>query len=185
MVRVVSLRTVRPPPRPRERVLLTSWDVAMLSTNYIKKGLLFHKPASSALNVVDHLAAALADALADYYPVVGCFATEQHKDEHTGAVVGCSVSIDCDGQGVEMLHAVADGVAVADVIPPDADVPDVVQYFFPMGDAVEHDGHELPLFVVQVTELDDGVFVGFVCNHVLADGAAPWDFLSAWAEMRG
>ena len=119
-------------------------------------------------NVVDHL----ADALADYYPVAGRFTTEQHKDKHTGAVVGCSVSIDCNGQGVEMLHAVADGVAVADVIPSDADVSDVMQYFFPMGDAVGHDGHELPLFVVQATELDDGIFVGFVCNHALDDGAA-------------
>ena len=48
MVRVVSLRTVRPPPRPRERVPLTSWDVAMLSTNYIQKGLLFHKRNDSS-----------------------------------------------------------------------------------------------------------------------------------------
>uniref|UniRef100_A0A8R7UZX3 Acetyltransferase n=2 Tax=Triticum urartu TaxID=4572 RepID=A0A8R7UZX3_TRIUA len=182
VVRVVSSRTVRPPPRPRERIPLTSWDVAMLSANYIQKGLLFHEP-TVAVNVVDHLAAALADALADYYPVAGRFATEQHKDERTGAVVGCSVSIDCDGQGVEMLHAVADGFAVADVIPPDADVPSVVQYFFPLGDAVGYDGHELPLFVVQVTELVDGVFVGFVCNHALADGAALWDFLNAWAEI--
>uniref|UniRef100_A0ACD5XD16 Uncharacterized protein n=1 Tax=Avena sativa TaxID=4498 RepID=A0ACD5XD16_AVESA len=179
MVRVVSSSTVKPPPRPRRRIPLTSWDVAMLSTDYIQKGLLFHKPT---FHVVDHLAAALRDALADYYPVAGRFVTDQHRDE-LGNVVGCSVSIDCDGQGVEIIHAVAHGVSMADVIPPDADVPRVVQSFFPLDGAVSNDGHDLPLFVVQVTDLADGVFLGFVCNHALADGTALWDFLNAWAEI--
>ncbi|KAK1669606.1 hypothetical protein QYE76_057765 [Lolium multiflorum] len=183
MVRVVSSSTVKPPPRPRHSIPLTSWDIAMLSTDYIQKGLLFHKPSSpTTFQLVDHLAAALGDVLGDYYPVAGRFVTEKHHDE-LGNVVGYSVSIDCDGQGVEIVHAVADGVSIADVIPPDADVPRVVQSFFPLGDAVGFDGHELPLFVVQVTELADGVFVGFVCNHALADGTALWDFLNAWAEI--
>ncbi|KAL6861694.1 hypothetical protein ACP4OV_017394 [Aristida adscensionis] len=180
-VRVVSRRTVTP-PRPRERIPLTSWDIAMLSCDYIQKGLLFPPPPFPTADLVDHLEAALADALAAYYPVAGRFATEQHRDGE-GRVVGCSVSIDCAGQGVEIVHAVADGVAVADVIPPDADVPRVVQSFFPLDGAVDYDGQELPLFVVQVTELADGVFVGFVYNHALSDGTAFWDFLNAWAEI--
>jgi hypothetical protein len=183
MVRVVSSSTVKPPPRPSHRIPLTSWDVAMLSTDYIQKGLLFHKPSSPpALHVVDHLAATLGDALADYYPVAGRFITDRHRDE-LGNVVGCSVSIHCDGQGVEIFHAVADGVSIADVITRDADVPRVVHSFFPLNDAVGIDGHEFPLFTVQVTELADGVFVGFACNHALADGTAWWDFLNAWAEI--
>jgi hypothetical protein len=40
-MRVMSSCTVKPPPRPRERIELTSWDVSMLSANYIQKGLLF------------------------------------------------------------------------------------------------------------------------------------------------
>ncbi|KAM0841827.1 hypothetical protein ACQ4PT_058768 [Festuca glaucescens] len=137
MVRVVSSSTVKPPPRPRHSIPLTFWDVVMLSTDYIQKGLLFHKPSSPLTFRV----------------------------------------------GVEIVHAVADGVSIADVIPPDANVPRLVQSFFPLGDAVGFDGHELPLFVVQVTELADGVFVGFVCNHALADGTALWDFLNSWAEI--
>jgi hypothetical protein len=129
----------------------------MLSTDYIQKGLLFHKPSSPhTFRVVDHLTAALSDALGDYYPVAGRFVTDRHRDE-LGNVVGCSVSIDCDGQGVEILHALAHGVSIADVIPPDADVPRVVQSLFPLDGAVGIDGHELPLFVVQVTDLADGV----------------------------
>uniref|UniRef100_A0ACD6ABC5 Uncharacterized protein n=1 Tax=Avena sativa TaxID=4498 RepID=A0ACD6ABC5_AVESA len=189
MVRVVSSRTVRPSaPRPRERIPFTSWDGVFLSANYIQKGLLFHNPTdqaapglSTTAHLVDHLAASLADALDVYYPVAGRFATEQHKDEN-GEVLGCSVHIDCDGQGVEVLHAVADGVSIADVIPPDADVPrDVVGSFFPLDDAVNYDGVDHPLFVVQVNELDDGVFLGFAYNHALSDGTAFWDFVNVWA----
>ncbi|KAM0841828.1 hypothetical protein ACQ4PT_058768 [Festuca glaucescens] len=110
-----------------------------------------------------------------------------------GQLAGAAPGMDRAGQnlgkttgvarGVEIVHAVADGVSIADVIPPDANVPRLVQSFFPLGDAVGFDGHELPLFVVQVTELADGVFVGFVCNHALADGTALWDFLNSWAEI--
>ncbi|PVH31890.1 hypothetical protein PAHAL_9G253000 [Panicum hallii] len=180
-VRVVSRRAVKPPPRPRERIPLTTWDLSLLSADYIQKGLLFAPPPFSTARLVDHLQAALADALAAYHPVAGRLATDQHRDD-AGRVVGFSVSVDCAGQGVEILEAVAEGVAIADVLPPDADVPRVVQSFFPLDDGVNYDGHECPLFVVQVTELADGVFVGFVYNHALSDGTAFWDFISAWAE---
>jgi hypothetical protein len=183
-VRVVSRRTVKPPPRPRELIPLMSWDLAMLSAEYIQKGLLFAPPPPPFSSVVDHLEAALADTLVAYYPVAGRFTTEQHhRLNGEKKVVGCSVSIDCDGQGVEIIHAVADGVAVSDVIPPDADVPLVVQSFFPLDGAVNYDGHEHPLFAIQVTELRDGFFVGFAYNHALSDGTAFWDFINAWARI--
>ncbi|TKW19156.1 hypothetical protein SEVIR_4G002100v4 [Setaria viridis] len=175
-VRVVGRRTVKPPPRPRDLIPLTTWDVSFLSADYIQKGLLYAPPPFPTARLVDHLQAALADALAAYYPVAGRFVTEKHGG-------GCSVSIDCDGQGVDILHAVADGVAVADAIPPDADVPRLVHSFFPLDGAVNHDGHHLPLFVVQVTELADGVFIGFAYNHALSDGTAFWDFLNVWAGI--
>jgi len=182
-VSVASRRTVRPPPRPRERIPLTVWDLALLPADYLQYGLLFAPPPVSTAQLVDHLEAALADALAVYYPVAGRLATEQHRADKGQQVVGCSVSVDCAGQGVEILHAVADVVAIADVIPPDADVPVFVRSFFPLDGAINHEGQELPLFVVQVTELADGVSVGFAYNHVLSDGAALWDFLNAWAEI--
>ncbi|PNT68340.1 uncharacterized acetyltransferase At3g50280 [Brachypodium distachyon] len=178
MVRIVSRRTVKPPARPRERIPLTTWDVAMFSANYIQKGLLFPPPAAalSTADLVQRLAAVLAATLADYYPVAGRFVTDKHLDGD-GAVVGCSVSVDCGGQGVEIVHAVADGVSVADV-------PAVVQSLFPLDGAVNYDGHDLPLFVAQVTELADGaVVLGFASNHALSDGTAFWNFLNAWAEV--
>ncbi|KQK20086.1 hypothetical protein BRADI_1g52367v3, partial [Brachypodium distachyon] len=178
-VLVVSTRTVSPPPPRHGRIPLTTWDVSFLSANYIQKGLLYLPPSmSSTAAVVDHLAAALSETLAAYYPVAGRFVTD--KDP----CGGCSVSIDCGGQGVELIHAVADGVSIADVIPPDADVPRLVQSFFPLDGAVNHDGHELPLLAVQVTELaaDGAIFLGFAYNHALSDGTAFWAFLNAWAQ---
>ncbi|KAF8775796.1 hypothetical protein HU200_004182 [Digitaria exilis] len=176
-VTVASRRAVKPPPRPRERIPLTAWDLALLPFDYLQYGLLFAPPPPTA-HLVDHLHAALADALAVYYPVAGRLATEQ-------LTTGCSVSIDCASQGAEIIHAVAaDGVSVADVVPPDDDIPAaVVRSFFPLDGAINYDGHELPLFVAQVTDLADGVFVAFAYNHALSDGAALWDFLNTWAQI--
>ncbi|KAF8756805.1 hypothetical protein HU200_011041 [Digitaria exilis] len=183
-VRVLSRRTVKPPPRPREHIQLTTWDLSMLDGDYIKKGLLFTPPPFSTSHLVDHLDASLADALAVYYPVAGRLSTHRHRRDAIGDVVGCSVSIDCAGQGAEILHAVADDVTLSDVIvPPNADVPRVVRSFFPLDAAANYDGHELPLLAVQVTELVDGVFVGFAYNHALSDGTSCWNFLNAWAEI--
>ena len=80
---VVSRRTVKPPPRPRERIPLTTWDISMLSTDYIQKGLLYAPPPFSTARLLDHLQAALADALVAYYPVAGRFATGQHPSTPT------------------------------------------------------------------------------------------------------
>ncbi|CAN6319611.1 unnamed protein product [Urochloa humidicola] len=184
-VRVVSRRTVAPSPpaRPRELIPLTPWDLSMLDGDYISKGLLFAPPPfPSTADLLDHLHASLADALAIYYPVAGRLSTDHHRDD-AGSVVGSSVSVDCAGQGAEILHAVADGVTIADVIPPNADVPRFVYSFFPLDGAANYDGHELPLLAVQVTELVDAVFLGFAYNHALSDGTACWTFLNAWAEI--
>ena len=59
----------------------------------------------------------------------------------------------------------------------------LVQSLFPLDGAVNHDGHHLPLFVVQVTELTDGVFLGFAYNHALSDGTALWRFINVWAGI--
>ncbi|RLM62111.1 putative acetyltransferase [Panicum miliaceum] len=147
----------------------------MLDGDYIKKGLLFAPPPFFPAHLVDHLHASLADALVAYYPVAGRFSTNQKRDGK-GSVIGCSVSIESAGQGAEILHAVVHGVAIADVVPPDADVPRMVHSFSPLDGAANYDGHELPL-------LADGVFIGFAYSHALSDSMACWNFLNAWAEI--
>jgi hypothetical protein len=71
---------------------------------------------------------------------------------------------------------------LVDVVPPDGDVPCLVQLFFPLDQAINYDGHELPLFTIQVTQLRDGVFLGFT-YHAFSDGTAFWDFINAFAAI--
>lgn len=91
--------------------------------------------------------------------------------------------IDFGGQSIKIHHAIADGVAIGDVIPPDTDISLVVQSLFSLNGAINYDSHELPLFVVQVTELIDDAFLCFTCNHSLYDNTTFWNFLNAWEEV--
>ncbi|XP_066385507.1 protein ENHANCED PSEUDOMONAS SUSCEPTIBILITY 1-like [Miscanthus floridulus] len=59
----------------------------------------------------------------------------------------------------------------------------LIQSLFPLVSAVNHDGHHLPMFVVQVTELTDGVILGFAYNHALSDGTVLWRFINVWAGI--
>lgn len=48
---------------------------------------------------------------------------------------------------------------------------------------VSYDGHSNPLLAVQVTELEDGVFIGFSVNHAVVDGTSLWNFINTFAEV--
>ncbi|CAN6202523.1 unnamed protein product, partial [Urochloa humidicola] len=58
-----------PSPRAHPAFPLTSWDLSLLPADYLQYGLLFAPPPFSTAHLVDHLQAALAGALAVYYPV--------------------------------------------------------------------------------------------------------------------
>jgi len=86
------------------------------------------------------------------------------------------------------VHAVAPGVAVADVAA-SLYVPRVVWDFFPLDGLVGADAVEgppgsvsRPVLSAQVTELHDGVFVAMALNHGVADGTAFWHLFNTWAQ---
>uniref|UniRef100_R7WF36 Putative acetyltransferase n=1 Tax=Aegilops tauschii TaxID=37682 RepID=R7WF36_AEGTA len=92
----------------------------------------------------------------------------------------------CDDQGAEFVHAVAPGVAVADISGPLRVIPRVVWSFFPLNGMLGADAAvdpSLPLLAVQVTELADGVFVAMSLNHCAADGETLWDLFNTWSEI--
>ncbi|XP_058070167.1 protein ENHANCED PSEUDOMONAS SUSCEPTIBILITY 1-like [Magnolia sinica] len=162
----------------QQRCELAPWDVAMLSDHYIQKGFVFHRPPSSQSQekIMDRLKDSLAAVLVYFYPLAGRLSTE--RDSHTSS---SHVFIDCNNAGAEFIHAAVD-MTVADVLTP-VDVPPVVKSFFTLSEAVNHDGHVLPLLSVQFTELTDGVFLGCSFNHVVGDGTSFWRFLNAWSEI--
>ncbi|CAO2210365.1 unnamed protein product [Urochloa humidicola] len=198
-VRVVSRRMVRPaaslPPPPAtangngchpaedvEVIHLTPWDLRLISIDYIQKGILLPKPpvVVSGDDLVNALQASFSRALSRFYPFAGRLAA----DERVAGGGTVSVSLRCTGEGAEFVHAVAPGVAAADIVSAFY-TPPVVWEFYAMAlvlgadAAIEH----LPVMAVQVTELADAVFIGITLNHSVGDGTAFWHFFNTWAEI--
>ncbi|KAJ6828010.1 putative acetyltransferase-like [Iris pallida] len=162
LVQQISKCTVKPAPPPPhsaaavENLPLSVWDVAMLSTHYVQKGLLFSTPLPSVDHLAHKLKSSLSLALRHFHPLAGRLATERAPDGS-----GLHVSIDCsaDRGGAEFIHASATGVTVAQVLAgggggtTSRDVPSFVRDFFPYNLAPSHDGHSIPLLAVQLTEL--------------------------------
>uniref|UniRef100_A0A803LPJ3 Uncharacterized protein n=2 Tax=Chenopodium quinoa TaxID=63459 RepID=A0A803LPJ3_CHEQI len=158
---------------------LASIDLMFLSLDHMQKGLLFHaKPQNIQSQLLDKLKISLSYALVYFYPLAGQLATQKFPDEHA-----IWVYVDCTtGPGARLIHAVID-FSVSDLLS-SCDIHPVVPSLFDLGEkAVNYDGHTRPLLSVQVTELIDGVFIGFTMNHCLADGTSLWHFISTLSEI--
>ncbi|KAL8146885.1 putative acetyltransferase At3g50280 [Apium graveolens] len=161
----------------------TPWDLCMLNGHYIQKGLLFRKhPLSddqenSIQGFLDRLKNSLSITLAHFYPLAGRLATQTTDDPHSYVVY-----IDCgNSPGARFVHSRLN-LTVSDILSPPY-VPSVVEHFFDHYKAVNHDGHSLSLLTVQVTELSDGIFIGFSANHCVADGTSYWQFINTLSEV--
>jgi len=150
---------------------LTPWDLPFLSATYIQNGLLFPKPKHCSIEgLLESLKDSLSRALVHFYPLAGQLASEVDESRHE-----CMVFVDCNkGPGVKFIHATLD-MNMFDVLSPNC-VLSVIHSLFDHNRAVNHDSHTLPLLLVQVTELLDGIFIGISMNHMLADGASFWHF---------
>ncbi|XP_031120164.1 uncharacterized acetyltransferase At3g50280-like isoform X2 [Ipomoea triloba] len=162
----------------KKRVFLSVWDLAILSLHYIQKGHLFAKPPSFDLTTFLHtLKHSLSLTLLHFYPLAGRLSTAKGED---GA--GFTVFIDCENSpGARFVLASVD-LTVAHILSP-RDVPLIVQSFFDHDRAINHDGHGRSLLSIQVTELSDGVFLGFSMNHMVCDGTSFWNFLNTFSEI--
>ncbi|CAH2064495.1 unnamed protein product [Thlaspi arvense] len=74
--------------------------------------------------------------------------------------------------GARFVHAIAESVSVSDLLQPDGSVPSFIREFFPMNGVKSIEGVSEPLLAIQVTEMKDGVFIGFHYNQLVADGSA-------------
>ncbi|KAJ3692097.1 hypothetical protein LUZ60_012447 [Juncus effusus] len=179
VIHIIETYNITPKPNPvaPRELHLTVWDLPMLSFHYIQKGLLFANQRDLSLEeVIERLKRSLDEALYHFYPLAGRLRLVTCDDGVT-----CHVEI---GHGAELVHAKADGITIADVAETDGlDLPDFLKGFFSLDLAVNFDGCTNPLLAVQVTELDDGFFVGCVFNHAIGDGTSFWEFFSAWAEI--
>ncbi|KAJ0024881.1 hypothetical protein Pint_08743 [Pistacia integerrima] len=167
----------------KEPCYLTPWDLAMISVQYIQKGLLFTKPPEAYAQenfistLLDKLKHSLSLTLVHYYPLAGRF-----KTVTTQSPPSYVVFVDCnDSPGAKFIHASLD-LSISDILSPTY-VPVVVQSFFDHDRAINHDGHTTSLLSIQVTEMVDGIFIGCSMNHSLGDGNSFWNFFNAWSEI--
>ncbi|XP_074314724.1 uncharacterized protein LOC141649959 [Silene latifolia] len=130
---------------------------------------------------LDTLKESLSVALVHFYPLAGQFETETFIDEHA-----CSVFIDCNkGPGVRLTHVIALGVTKSDILnSPNHRVPKIVQNFFKLGEVfTNYDFHTRPILSIQVTELVDGVFIGFTISHSAMDDTSFMHFVSVLSDI--
>ena len=180
--RIISATTVRPLDAEHHggelsrKIELTPCDLELLFVDHIQKGLLFPKPKQPG-NFVEHLKATLSRALSIFYPLAGRLVRVENCDDTV------SFFVHCNSAGAMFVHAIADGLSVADVLEP-VNIPgDVVYSFFPMNGATNVEGVSKPLLAVQVTELVDGVFVALTINHSAFDGTSFWKFFNTWSRI--
>ncbi|XP_038898879.1 uncharacterized acetyltransferase At3g50280-like [Benincasa hispida] len=169
------------PQESKQSYHLSPLDLPMLSTHYIQKGLLFHKPPQTSIpNFLQRLKNSLSAALVHFYPLSGRLSTITNHHHHLQPSI--SIYVDCvNSPGAKFIHAAID-ITISDVLSP-VDVPSVVHSFFDHHKAVNYDGHSMPLLSVQVTELLDGVFIGCSFNHAIGDGTSYWNFFNTWSDI--
>ncbi|KAK1392443.1 N-hydroxycinnamoyl/benzoyltransferase 6 [Heracleum sosnowskyi] len=185
-VKLVSESYIKPFPltkKAKQPIHLGPFDLAMLSTHYIQKGLLFKKPAveNDQENPIQVLVQKLKDSLSvtltHFYPLAGRLVTKKEESPHSYVVF-----IDCvNSPGARFVQSKVD-LTISDVLSPTY-VPSIVQSFFDHDRAISHDGHKMSLLTVQVAELRDGVFVGCSLNHCVADGTSYWHFFNTLSEV--
>lgn len=181
-VKLISESFIRPkdelPRASTQPHYLGPVDLGMLSIDHMQKGLLFQSKPPLVSSFLDILRRSLSLGLVHFHPLAGRLETQKFPDEHA-----CWVYVDCSkGPGARILHASVD-LTVSDILS-SIDIHPIVRSFFDLGErAVNHDGHTRPLVSVQVTELLDGMFIGFAMNHSVADGASLWHFISTLSEI--
>ncbi|KAJ0239087.1 hypothetical protein HA466_0235940 [Hirschfeldia incana] len=158
----------------KKKIHLLPWDLARLRFGYLQRGLLYPKPYPKIEILLSKLQTSLSLALDRFYPLAGRLVKVTNDDDTV------SFHISCDGSGVEFVHAVARrNTEVSDILRLSASFSS----FFPATGVKNCDGVSRSLLMVQVTEMKDGIFIGFGYNSTVADGESIWKFVNAWSEI--
>ncbi|XP_076924614.1 uncharacterized protein LOC143587111 [Bidens hawaiensis] len=173
MSQIISKSTVFPATKSTLPDLkLSVSDLPMLSCHYIQKGNLFLRPPLSIPELIYLLQEGLSTVLTHFPPLAGRLITDANG----------YVYITCNDAGGQFVHAEATHITVTDINSA-IHVPDCVKGFFAFDGMVSYNGHFNPLLSVQVTDLCDGVFIGFSVNHAVADGTSLWNFINMFSEV--
>ncbi|XP_076925462.1 BAHD acyltransferase DCR-like [Bidens hawaiensis] len=173
LIQIISKTTIKPATKSELPDLkLSVSDLPMLSCHYIQKGNLFARPPIPTPDLLQQLKGGLSNVLTHFPPLAGRLITDPNG----------YVYIASNDSGVEFVHANAVHLTINDLIFP-IHVPETVNALFTFDRTVSYDGHFNPILGVQVTELNDGVFIGFSVNHAVVDGTSLWNFVNSFAEI--
>ncbi|KFK28409.1 hypothetical protein AALP_AA8G511100 [Arabis alpina] len=172
---IVKSRNVNKSSVEKKKIHLSPWDLSRLRFGYLQRSLLFPKPGHKT--DLARLQTSLSVALDRFYPLAGRLVKVENEDDTV------SFYISCDGSGVEFVHAVAKDIEVSDVLRLPGSVPGFFSSFFPATGIKNYNGVSRSLLMVQVTEMKDGVFLGFGYNSTVADGNSIWKFVNEWSEI--
>ncbi|XP_059066526.1 LOW QUALITY PROTEIN: BAHD acyltransferase DCR [Cryptomeria japonica] len=142
------------------------------SINAVFKGLVYQIPAAEFSSHVERLAETLSEILVKFYPLAGRLTTNP---------LDGGIYILCNDSGVDFIEAMAEDLSIADLTT--TEVTTAVEELFALKGALNFEGHRLPLLVVQVTQLKDGISVCCTLNHAIADGTSLWNFLNSWSNL--
>ncbi|KAK8497858.1 hypothetical protein V6N13_032513 [Hibiscus sabdariffa] len=155
----------------RKECQLVTFDLPYLAFYYNQK-LLFYK-CGEFQDKVEKLKDGLRVVLEEFYQLGG----KLGKDAE--GVFG--VEYDDDMNGVEVLEAIAEGIAVDELAADEgtSSLKDLIPY----NGVLNLEGLHRPLLSVQLTKLKDGVAIGCAFNHAILDGTSTWHFMSSWAQI--
>ncbi|XP_031127988.1 uncharacterized acetyltransferase At3g50280 [Ipomoea triloba] len=172
---VISKCTVYPEYKSSnsKSLKLSVSDLPMLSCQYIQKGVLLSQPPLDSAALISLLKLSLSKALAHFPALAGRLHTDAKGH----------VYILSNDEGIDFVHAKAPHLSAAALLPSHADIPPQFRSFFQYDNTLSYAGHSKPLMAIQVTELNDAVFVGCTMNHAVVDGTSFWNFFNTYAEI--
>ncbi|WJX23868.1 hypothetical protein P8452_13051 [Trifolium repens] len=192
-VNVISTSTIQAPiihnstttttKNSHQIINLTPWDLQFLPLGTIQKGLLFHQPIPTQ-NQINHLKQTLSTTLSFFPPLTGRLIITHHT---TTSPNNTSCSIICNNLGVLFIHAKANNTSITNILQPNNNfvVPPIVHSFFPLNGVKNYQAtsQSQPILAIQLTELTNGIFIGFTLNHVVSDGKSFWHFVNSWSQI--
>ncbi|XP_058744183.1 uncharacterized acetyltransferase At3g50280-like [Vicia villosa] len=156
---------------------LNPLDLQFISFGYNQQGFLYRHPVNLDIsNQIQHLKDSFSSTLDFFYILAGRLKITQHEDNTF------SCAINCNNEGALFVHAAAKYISVDDILKP-THLPPIHHSLFLMNGVKNYEGTSNPLLAVQVTELDDGIFLGISTNHVTGDGNLFSNFYNLWAKI--
>lgn len=126
---------IKPKYITNEIVHLATWDLSMISLQYIQKGLLFPKTLIPIDTLLKKLKDSLSITLVHFYSLAGQLETVVDEENRTSLIF-----IDCNkGPGAKFIHAKLD-ISISDILSPTYR-PQVANSLFDHNDVLNHDGH--------------------------------------------